>query len=70
MINKSDFDNWKHDPVTIAFFEAAQERIEDAKEILAESAGFDPINDNFNRGFIRAYVEMKDFRIDLEEDSE
>lgn len=62
MISKSDFDNWKADPVTKAFWEACQYRIEDAKEILATSAGLDGVNDNFTRGFIAAYNEIRQFR--------
>jgi hypothetical protein len=66
--SKSDFDNWKSDPVTKAFFTAARERVEDAKEVLSVQAGLDPIQDNLIRGLIQAYREMQDFRIeDLEE---
>lgn len=60
MISKSDFDNWLHDPVTEAFFEAAKDRTEDSKNILADNAGLDPASDNFYRGFIRAYSEVLD----------
>lgn len=67
MISLSDYENWKTDPVTRAFFEACQDRIEDAKELLAYSAGQDPVQDNFNRGFIAAYEEIKQFRVDFEE---
>ena len=35
VISKSDFDNWKSDPVTKAFFQAAQERVEEAKDVLS-----------------------------------
>lgn len=63
-MTQSDFQNWKQDPVTQAFFEACQYRIEDTKDILAMSAGFDSTNDNFNRGFIAAYQEMQEFRVD------
>lgn len=70
MISKSDFENWKLDPVTKAFFEAAEERIEDAKDILSTSAGVNPDEDNFFRGFIHAYREMQEFRVDFEEDLE
>ena len=63
----NDFQNWKLDPVTRAFFEACAIRIWDVKDLLATSAGIDASNDNFNRGFIAAYTEMQDFRIeDLE----
>lgn len=71
IITKQEWTDWKVNPVTKAFFQAANIRIEDAKDILAQSAGLDQISDNFNRGFIAAYVEMFDFRIeDLDETSD
>lgn len=66
MISLSDYENWKADPVTKSFFEACQTRIEDAKELLVYSAGQDSSQDNFNRGFITAYEEIKEFRVDFE----
>ncbi len=67
-ISKSEFIDWKSNIVTRAFFDAINERIEDAKEILGHSAGLDSISDNFYRGFIHAYKEALDFKI--EDDSE
>lgn len=61
---RSDFDNWKSDPVTKAFFLAAQERVEDAKELLSVEAGLNPNQDNLLRGMIQAYRELQDFRIE------
>jgi len=52
VISHSDFSNWKLDPVTQAFFYSVQERIEEAKENLAGSAGLDSISDSWFRGFI------------------
>lgn len=66
-ISVSDFQNWKCDPVTQAFFSACEQRVEDAKEILATSAGLDSVNDNVYRGFILAYREIQDFRIDSDD---
>lgn len=63
-ITKQEWADWKSNPVTKAFFQAANIRIEDAKDILAQSAGLDATADNFYRGFIQAYIEMFDFRID------
>lgn len=60
----SDFSNWRQDPVTKAFFQAALERVEDAKDILADTAGLDANQDNLLRGMILAYREMEQFRID------
>lgn len=69
-ISKLEFQQWKEHPVTKAYFEASNVRIEDAKEILAVQAGMNPDEDNFFRGFIRAYREMLDFTIDFYEDEE
>jgi hypothetical protein len=64
VISASDFIEWKSNPVTKAFFEACDIRIEDAKDQLAISAGIDATQDNLLRGIIYAYREMQDFRID------
>ena len=64
IISASDFIEWKSNPVTRAFFEACNERIEDAKDNLSISAGIDSTQDNLIRGIIYAYREMQEFRID------
>lgn len=66
-MTKEDFRDWQAMPITKLFYGACEERIEDAKEVLANSAGLDPMQDSFYRGFIYAYNEMKQFRF---EDSE
>ena len=67
MISQSDFANWQLDPVTIAFRQACLERVEDSKEILSVSAGIDSDADNYLRGFIAAYNEIRQFRIEDED---
>ena len=62
--SQSDFENWKGDFVTKAFFHAVQERIEGAKDILSVQTGLNPNQDNYLRGLIQAYREIQDFRID------
>ena len=64
MITKSEWNDWKQNQVTRAFFAADDMRIEDAKEILAVTAGMDVEENNWYRGFIAAYREMFDFRVD------
>jgi len=64
IITKSEWLDWKSNPVTRAFYAACKERVEDSKDILATSAGMDSDNDNFMRGFISAYNEMNEFRIE------
>ncbi len=67
VITKADFIDWKANHVTKAFFQAAEERVEDCKELLASQAGMDSIQDSFFRGFISAYREMQDFKVEDEE---
>jgi hypothetical protein len=64
MVSKEEFVDWKVNLVTKAFFEAAEERVSDAKDILASTAGNDPNNDSFMRGFIAAYREMQGFEVE------
>ena len=71
VITKQDFQDWKLNDVTRAFYSACNQRIEDCKDILAGSAGMDPQTDNFYRGFIAAYGEMFGFRVeDIETDED
>ena len=63
-ITVGDFQSWKENPVTKAFMWAAQERIEDGMNVLSTTAGMDLIQDNYMRGFIAAYSELEQFRID------
>lgn len=70
IVTRSDFRDWKSNPVTRAFFDAAKQRIEEAKEVLSVSAGSDPLEDKILVGLIRAYYEMQDFRVDDLEDNE
>ena len=70
MISKEDYVLWKNDPLTKAWFEACQQRIEDGKDTLASSAGLDPAFDSYVRGIIKGYSEMMTFTIeDLDDES-
>ena len=64
MITKSEWNDWKQDKVTRAFFAAADMRIDDAKDILSVTAGMDVEENNWYRGFIGAYREMFEFKVD------
>lgn len=63
-ITKTEWGDWKQDNITRAFFSAADQRIEDAKDILSVTAGMDVEENNWYRGFIAAYREMQEFRVD------
>ncbi len=70
-ITKSEFQEWKDHFITKAYFTAVIERIEEAKEVLASSAGVDNTQDNFIRGMIHAFREVAQFRVeDPEEENE
>ena len=64
MISVNEWHDWKSNPVTKAFYEACDFRIEDAKDVLSSSAGIDSSSDSFYRGFIHAYREMLDFKVE------
>lgn len=64
MISVGDFQSWRQNEVTKAFMQAASERIFDAVMNLSVTAGMDVNQDNFMRGFIAAYRELENFRID------
>ena len=63
-ITKGDFDDWKSNKVTKAFFYAAEQRVEDCKEMLACSAGVDTLQDRFLVGMVQAYRDIQDFRVE------
>jgi hypothetical protein len=63
-ISQSDFENWKADPITKAFFLAADIRIAECAELLSVTAGMDSVQDNYLRGFIAAYREIPAFRVE------
>ena len=64
MLTATDFYNWKQDPMTKAFFEACEKRVQDAVYNLVSSAGMDSNNDNYTRGFIAAYNEITQVKFD------
>lgn len=65
---RSDFDNWRQDSVTKAFYLAIAEQIGQVKETLSYTAGLNANDDNYHRGYIRAMHDVLEFRIeDLQE---
>lgn len=57
-VSKDEFQQWKGSPVTEEIFEEIQQRIDDAKEILGQSAGLNPEQDRLLCGMILAYNEI------------
>jgi len=69
-LSKSEWTDWKQHNITRAYFHAADQRIEEVKEILSNTAGQDQEQDNFMRGFVAAYREMLDFRVEDVQDED
>jgi len=63
-ISKLDFQQWKASPVTQAFMSACQGQLKLANDSLIARAGLDSNDDNFYRGYIRAYLEVLDLTLD------
>lgn len=51
-LSKSDFNDWKENPVTQAFFLSIQLRIRELEQGLARTAGENPMQDNRIVGMI------------------
>lgn len=58
VISKTDWDLWKSDPVTKAFFSTIFERREDIKEELANLGGKDSYADAIQVGYMKACVDI------------
>lgn len=59
-ISKEEFQQWKESQVTKAVYAVIDDRILDAKELLANTAGEDQRTDCILVGMIRAFNEMKE----------
>jgi len=57
-MNKSDFIDWKRNPVTQVIFSQLHSRINEMQEILSETAGQNPIRDSQLVGAIKAYKDV------------
>lgn len=68
VITPSEFVDWKNNPVTKAFQFAVADQIGQVKEALAYTAGMNPNEDNFRRGYLTAMGDVLQFKIeDLQE---
>lgn len=59
-ISKEQFQEWKESFATQEFFRSVEQRIAEAKELLAYNAGNDSLVDKFNVGMIHAFKEVLD----------
>ena len=63
---RSDFLDWRTNPVTEAVFKSIQERMERLTQLLSNQAGLDPSEDRRLTGMIAAYrtlleIEFEEF---------
>ena len=59
-ITREEFLDWKANHVTKAVFGVLEQRINDAKDILAATAGEDPVADRYLVGMIRGFSELQE----------
>jgi hypothetical protein len=61
VINKSEFEEWQHHPVTKELFKHIAGQVEQAKEALATDAGTNPLADRDLVGGVAAFREVLDW---------
>jgi hypothetical protein len=59
-VSKEEFLDWRANHVTKAVFGVLEQRIQDAKDILAATAGEDPVADRYLVGMIRGFSELQE----------
>lgn len=66
-MTKTEFYDWKSNPVTKEVFKQFQVRIDSLRELLGDSAGEDPLLDRWKVGAIQAYKDL--ILIEFEEEA-
>lgn len=66
-MNKKDFVDWKRHPVTQVVISQLEGRIKDLNEMLAETAGLNPLQDREYVGAIKAYRDLIEIQYEGEE---
>lgn len=64
---KAEFADWKSHPITKRVFEGLREQENLMKEMLAESAGIDSLEDRYRAGYIAALRDVFLVRLEDEE---
>ena len=67
-MNKQDFIDWKHHPVTKMVFSQLANRVKSIQEVLGDTAGETPMQDRFLVGTIQAYKDV--LLMEFEEDDD
>ena len=69
-MNKADFIDWKRHPVTQVVFSQLNQRINDLRAMLGDSAGVNPVQDSNFVGAIQAYKDIVNIEYDGEEETQ
>lgn len=71
VITSDEFVQWKAQDTTKAFFQSVDYKREEIKEVLAASAGEDPVKDAVLRGYCLALADITKTSLeDVSEDTE
>lgn len=69
-MNKSDFIDWKRHPVTQVVFSQLNQRINDLRAMLGDSAGVNPVQDSNFVGAIQAYKDIVNIEYEGDEETQ
>lgn len=69
-MNKADFIDWKRHPVTQVVFSQLNQRINDLRAMLGDSAGINPVQDSNFVGAIQAYKDIVNIEYEGEEETQ
>lgn len=69
-MNKADFIDWKRHPVTQVVFSQLNQRIEDLRSMLGDSAGVNPVQDSQFVGAIQAYKDIVNIEYEGNEETQ
>jgi hypothetical protein len=69
-LNKADFIDWKRHPVTQVVFSQLNQRINDLRAMLGDSAGVNPVQDSNFVGAIQAYKDIVNIEYEGDEETQ
>jgi hypothetical protein len=69
-VNKADFIDWKRHPVTQVVFSQLNQRIDDLRAMLGDSAGVNPVQDSQFVGAIQAYKDIVNIEYEGDEETQ
>ena len=69
-MNKADFIDWKRHPVTQVVFSQLNQRINDLRAMLGDSAGVNPVQDSNFVGAKQAYKDIVNIEYEGDEETQ